>query len=69
MYQEGQFSTASYLDSATPTAETHEALAYLEQGNKAEKIIAFESAKSQSLEKYFWRAFEYRDHVFYTMKQ
>ena len=69
IYQEGQFSTASYLDSATPTAETHEALAYLEQGNKAEKIIAFESAKSQSLEKYFWRAFEYRDHVFYTMKQ
>ena len=71
IYQEGQFSTVengSY-DKAEPTADTHYALAYFEQGNRAENIVAFESAKSQSLEKYFWRAFEYRDHVFYTMKQ
>lgn len=69
IYQEGQFSTAPYLDSAEPTAETHEALAYLEKGNRAEKIIAFENSKYNSLEKYFWRAFTVRDHTFYTVKQ
>ena len=69
IYQEGQFSTASYLDSATPTAETHEALAYLEMGNRAENIIAFENSKYRSLEKYFWRAFTVRDHTFYTIKE
>ena len=71
IYQEGQFSTATNgaLDKAEPTSDTHIALAYLEQGNKAEKIIAFENSKCQSLDKYFWKAFSVKDHIFYTAKQ
>lgn len=71
VYQEGQFSTAANgaLDKAVPTSDTHYALAYLEMGNKAEKIIAFENSKYNTLEQYFWRAFSVRDHIFYTAKQ
>lgn len=69
--QPGQFSTyaSGAIDNAEPTSDTHEALAYLEMGNKAEKIIAFENAKYNSLEKYFWKAFSVKDHIFYTAKQ
>ena len=69
--QPGQFSTyaSGAIDKAEPTSDTHYALAYLEQGNKAEQIIAFENSKYNSLEKYFWRAFTVRDHTFYTVKQ
>lgn len=71
IYQDGQFSTATNgaLDKAVPTSDTHNALAYLEMGNKAEKIIAFENSKYNSLEKYFWKAFSVKDHIFYTAKQ
>lgn len=69
--QPGQFSTfaSGAIDKAEPTSDTHNALAYLEMGNKAEQIIAFENAKYNSLEKYFWRAFSVKDHIFYTAKQ
>lgn len=71
IYQEGQFATATNgaMNKAVPTAETHEALAYLESGNKAENIVAFEGAGSDYLERYFWRAFTFRDHTFYTLNK
>jgi len=71
VYQKNQFATATNgaIDKAEPTPDTHYALAYLESGEIAEGIIAFESNKSQTLDKYFWKAFEVKDHIFYTLKQ
>lgn len=69
--QEGQFATYANgsIDKAEPTSDTHLALAYLESGERAKNIVAFESVNDSSLEKYFWRAFSFRDHCFYTSKK
>lgn len=53
---------------AEPSAEAHRALARIEQGEVAKEIIGFENKKSSTLDKYFDRAFEYRDHIFYVKK-
>lgn len=55
-------------DKAEPSAEAHLALARIEQGEVAPEIIGFENKKSSTLDKYFDRAFEYRDHIFYVKK-
>lgn len=54
---------------AEPSAEAHRALARIEQGEVAKEIIGFENKKSSTLDKYFDRAFEYRDHIFYVKKK
>lgn len=68
IYQDGQFATASFLESVEPTVDSHLALAYLESGEKAKNIIAFEGVENSYLERFFLRAFAFRDHVFYTFE-
>lgn len=70
VFKEGQFSSVtngSYLTCEIPP-EAHEALARLERGDVAPQIIAFERIDSEVLDQYFDRAFEYKDHKFYTEK-
>lgn len=70
VFKEGQFSSVtngSYLTCEIPP-EAHEALARLERGDVAPQIIAFERIDSEVLDQYFDRAFEYKDHRFYTEK-
>lgn len=70
VFKEGQFSSVtngSYLICEIPP-EAHEALARLERGEVAPQIIAFERIDSEVLDQYFDRAFEYKDHRFYTEK-
>ena len=69
IYQPNQFATAGYLDKIEPSSDSHYALAMIESGEVAKNIIAFESVKSNSLERYFWKAFDFRDHSFYTLKK
>lgn len=70
VYQKNQFSTVTNgaIDNVTITPEAHEALARIEKGDIAKEIIAFENTKSDSLSRYFWEAFEFKDHRFYTAK-
>jgi len=49
--------------------ECHEALARIEKGDVAPEIVGFEKTTSNVLDKYFSRAFVYRDHQFYTLKK
>ncbi len=48
--------------------ECHEALARIESGDVAPEIVGFERKDSEELDRYFARAFEYKDHRFYTEK-
>ena len=48
--------------------ESEEALSRIEQGEVAPEIVAFERTDSDALDKYFARAFEFKDHRFYTKK-
>lgn len=50
------------------TPEAHEALARIERGDIAPEIVAFETTDSSCLDVYFCKAFDYRDHQFYTAK-
>lgn len=70
IYQAHQFSSVSdgHFDEAVISPDAHEALARIEQGEVAEQIIGFEVKDSKELDKYFTRAFEFKDHRFYTMK-
>lgn len=68
VYQFATVKNGTYAK-ADPIAEAHLALARIEQGEVAPEIIAFENKKSSDLDKYFDRAFEYRDHRFYTKKK
>jgi N-acetylmuramoyl-L-alanine amidase len=65
-----QFSTVSNgsIDQVEISAEAHLALARIEKGEVAPQIVAFETLTSNKLDKYFTRAFEYKDHRFYTEK-
>ena len=67
--QKHQFETVTTgaIDKVEISAECHRALARIETGEVAEAIVAFENSKNKSLERYFSTAFEYRDHVFYTL--
>lgn len=67
--QTGQFESFvnGRYNIAEPSEECHEALAALEMGwYEDETIIAFEIAGSRSLDKYFFYAFTYGGHDFYT---
>lgn len=66
IYQPYQFATGG-MSNAKPTNETHLALAYLEMGNLIPEIVAFETTENNALDRYFSKAFEYRDHSFYTL--
>ena len=70
IYQKNQFYTVTNgaIDRAEITPEAHEALARIEKGDIAKEIIAFENKKNDYLSRYFWEAFEYKDHRFYTAK-
>lgn len=70
IYQDHQFATVSNgsIDKVELSAECHEALARIESGDIAPQIIAFETIESSALDEYFTRAFEFRDHRFYTKK-
>lgn len=48
--------------------ESEEALSRIEQGEVAPEIVAFERTDSVALDKYFARAYEFKDHRFYTKK-
>lgn len=67
IHQKGQFAIAG-MDKAQITPETHYALAMLEMGCVAPEIVAFERKESNFLDDYFSKAFDYRDHTFYTCK-
>lgn len=68
IYQFESVKNGSYK-TAEPGVDAHLALARIEQGEVAPEIIAFENKRSTALDKYFDRAFEYRDHRFYTKKK
>lgn len=70
VYQPHQFSsvTNGSIDEVEVSPECHLALARLESGEVSPGIIGFETKKSEELDKYFDRAFEYKDHRFYTEK-
>lgn len=69
--QKYQFSTVlnGSIDKVEISPECHEALARIERGDIAPEIIAFETTKSKTLDKYFSCAFTYRDHQFYTLRE
>lgn len=67
IFQSGQFATSG-MSKASPTWETHYALAMLEMGNLTPQIIAFERKENSDLDVYFSKAFDYKDHSFYTTK-
>lgn len=50
------------------TEECERAFERVNAGDIAPQIIAFETKNSDKLDKYFWPAFTYRDHIFYTKK-
>lgn len=66
IYQPHQFYTQG-MSSERVNVDTHLALADIESGNVAPKIIGFEKAESDFLGRYFTPAFTYRHHTFYTL--
>lgn len=67
VYQDGQFATPAKLSEVETDA--HLALARLEGGSICPGIIAFETIKSNKLDRYFEQVFEYRGHQFYVKRQ
>ena len=68
--QKHQFATVTngaYKD-VTISQEAKAAMERLKVGDIAKKIIAFETTDSTELEKYFEKAFDYKDHTFYVEK-
>lgn len=70
IHQPHQFSTVSNgsINKVEITEEAHLALARIESGDVKPEIIGFETLGSRVLDKYFDRAFEYKDHRFYVEK-
>lgn len=70
IYQPYQFSTVTNgsIDKVEISTECHLALAKLEMGNVVPKIVAFETLKSNSNDKYFNKVYQYEGHKFYTKK-
>lgn len=67
IYQPHQFYTAG-MKSAVINSDVHMALAELECGNLVPQIIAFERVENNDLDVYFTKAFNLKDHGFYTTK-
>lgn len=67
IHQSHQFYTKG-MESAEITPEVHMALARLEMGNCYPEIVAFERSDNSSLDVYYDEAFQFRDHLFYTVK-
>lgn len=67
IYQRHQFYTKG-MQSAEITPEVHTALAKLEMGNIYPELIAFERSNNTALDVYFSKAYEYKEHTFYTVK-
>lgn len=70
IFEDHQFSSVSdgRFNKVEISADAHEALARIETGDVADEIIGFEVKTSEVLDKYFARAFEFKDHRFYTKK-
>lgn len=68
VYQPHQFSsvTNGSIDKVEISTEAHLALARMEKGEVAPRIIGFETLDSRVLDQYFTEVFAYRDHKFYT---
>ena len=66
IFQDSQFYTRG-MKATEISPECHEALARIERGEVAPMIVAFEKKSSNSLDVYFDKAFQYRDHNFYTL--
>ena len=66
IYQPHQFYTEG-MSSERVNADTHLALADIERGNVAPKIIGFEKCESTYLGRYFTPVFTYRHHTFYAL--
>jgi hypothetical protein len=66
IFEPYQFYTAG-MSSERVNADTHLALADIERGNVAPKIIGFEKCESTYLGQYFTPVFTYRHHTFYTL--
>ena len=70
IFEDHQFSSVSdgRFFKVKISADAHDALARIETGDVADEIIGFEVKTSEVLDKYFARAFEFKDHRFYTKK-
>lgn len=68
IFEPYQFYTAG-MSSERVNADTHLALADIESGNVAPKIIGFEKCESTYLGKYFTPVFTYRHHTFYALAE
>lgn len=66
IFEPHQFYTQG-MSSERVNADTHLALADIERGNVAPKIIGFEKCESTYLGKYFTPVFTYRHHTFYAL--
>ena len=69
--QPHQFSSVDdghFDDQVVLGQEAFEALERIEQGDIAPELVAFENINSNVLDQYYWEAFTYRDHRFYTRK-
>lgn len=69
-FQDNQFTTVQNgaIISVEPSNECITALEMIEAGFVAPEIIAFETVKSNSLDRYFVEAFRFKDHIFYKKK-
>lgn len=70
IFEDHQFSSVSdgRFNKVKISADAHEALTRIETGEVADEIIGFEVKTSEVLDEYFARAFEFKDHRFYTKK-
>lgn len=70
LMQKGQFSTVTTgaYKKVKISQETKAAMERINAGDIAQQIIAFETTDSIELEKYFQKAFNHKDHTFYTEK-
>ena len=70
IYEPHQFSSVSdgRIDEVEISQGAIEALARIKEGDIAPEIIGFEVKASEVLDQYFARAFEYKDHRFYTSR-
>ena len=66
IHQPHQFAT-SRMGKVDITPEVHEALCEIEMGNVTPEIVAFETTTNSALDVYYSKAFDYKDHSFYTL--
>ena len=71
VYQKNVFSClkdGNFDKAPSTTDEAEEAWSRIESGDVCPQIIAFEGVSSNVLDEWFWEAFTYKHHKFYTKK-